>query len=251
MSEQTHRPRVLAALVSPRRAGHLDESALGLLVDRLAGAGLDGFLVGGSTGRGDRLSAEELDRSVDLVRRRHAGLEIVAGFGASPLDPDLLRRRLDGLVGRVDRVLIPPPEDDGAVPEYFAALVRDSAIPVLVYQPPARRSRPFPTALARELAELPGLDGVKDSSGAEELIAAWRSGRPGFRLLLGSISLFARRAAEVDGAILAFANLHPTHCLALARGAARSDPAVEADLRRLGEGGLEALEAMLGISGRP
>ncbi len=247
--ERDDAPPVLVAAVTPRRAGRFDRTGFESNLRTYRAAGLQGVLCGGSTGRGDALDTADLIAQLTLVRAQAPGLEIMAGMGARPRTADELGSYIELAERHADSLLVPPPEDDAEVLPFYEALVGLSELPLYVYQPPGRKDAPFPTALATELASLDGLAGVKDSTGHEELIAAWRAGRPGFRLLLGNLDLFARRAADVDGAILAFANLRPGFCLGLARGRTEAEEIVGVEHKLVQALGLEALEKLMDIRG--
>jgi hypothetical protein len=70
----------IAASVTPLRDGgsHLDEDAIGPLVDFLVAGGVDGILVGGTTGEGILLSRDERQRAAGRFLEAAGGRAAVA-----------------------------------------------------------------------------------------------------------------------------------------------------------------------------
>ena len=72
-------PPVLVAALSPRRDGVLDLETFGRRLAFFARAGLSGVLVGGSTGRGDRLEPAELAVLLERCAGAAPHMERIAG----------------------------------------------------------------------------------------------------------------------------------------------------------------------------
>ena len=75
---------VLTALVTPFRAGAVDERALQALVEAQISAGVDGLVPCGSTGESATLSHAEHRRVVEIVVQASRGrVAVVAGTGSN------------------------------------------------------------------------------------------------------------------------------------------------------------------------
>jgi 4-hydroxy-tetrahydrodipicolinate synthase len=160
---------VFTALVTPFRAGEIDEPALRELVELQIAAGVDGVAPCGSTGEAATLSHAEHGRVVQIVveaaRRR---VRVLAGTGSNNTRESIELTRHAKQVGADGALLISPyynrPTQEGIVAHY-EAIARDTAFPLVVYNVPARTaSNILPATLAR-LADVEHVVGVKESCG--------------------------------------------------------------------------------------
>lgn len=210
----------------------LFDDAGSLLVDdtaafaaRLADKGAACVLVAGTTGEFWTLSHDERLDLVAAVRSVvPAAVPVLAGIGALDADRALALAAEIAATG-ADAALCFTPR--GETPAVFYPRVRDAVgpLPLLGYHFPAVGYVPLPV---EGLADLP-LDGIKDSSGdPARLLATSKVMTAG--VYTGSVLLTTLAAAlQVDGAVLALANLEP----ALSQAAVRGDTAAQGALARL------------------
>lgn len=129
-------------LVTPLRDGFIDLHALRLLAGTYAEAGLDGFVLFGSTGEGSLISVQEKILGVQAVREAAPGLPLVIGAGGvDTLDVCAALRRMAPL--RPEGWLVPPPYYLRPAPAGIAWHYRKVAqaaggMPVIAYDVPAR-----------------------------------------------------------------------------------------------------------------
>lgn len=190
----------------------------------LADRGAAGVLVAGTTGEFWTLTHDERLELVKAVRSTlPATVPVLAGIGT--LDAE----RTLALAGEVadtgaDAALCFTPR--GEDPKDFYGRVREAigSLPLLAYHFPAVGYVPLPVD---SLGALP-IDGIKDSSGEPgRLLATSSVLRAG--VYTGSALLATLAAAvEVDGAILAVANLEP----ALSSAAVHGDIGAQGELAR-------------------
>ena len=160
---------VITALVTPFRDGAVDERALHDLVELQIAAGVDGVMPCGSTGEAATLSHAEHRRVIEVVVAAARGrVRVLAGTGSNSTREAVELTRHAKEAGADGALLISPyynrPMPEGIV-QHYAAVARETALPLLVYNIPSRTgSNILPETMAR-LAEIEQVVGVKESSG--------------------------------------------------------------------------------------
>lgn len=198
-------------LVTPFREGAVDPPALAALARRLAGQGIAGFVVCGSTGEAAALDEDEHLAVLDTVASAAPAVPRVMGVGGEHLAHVLDRVRQ--LAGRgLAALLVAAPSyirpSQAGLLQWFTAIAAASDVPVLVYDIPYRTG----STLAREtllaLAAHPRIAGVKDCSGDPAKVRALiADGR--LQVLAGEDAQVLSTMAEGGiGAIAASAHLH-------------------------------------------
>jgi 4-hydroxy-tetrahydrodipicolinate synthase len=206
--------------------------------------GIDGFVLGGSTGEGPYLEAGERGRLTAAAR------EVLGddGYLTCGVNAESVRQALaqadEAAAGGADAVLVMTPTtlvrgNDDAVAEFYAAVAAAGPLPVYLYTFSRVTAYELPVEHAIRLAAVPGIAGMKDSGGNPVRLQQVRAGAPGgFRLYAGSSAALALSvAAGADGSITASANYAPTLVREVVGGAAKS-------ARR----GMEAQERLSGLS---
>ena len=160
---------VFTAIVTPFRDGKVDEKALAALVERQIAAGVDGIVACGSTGEAMTMSSVERFKVATIVCHLAKGkMPVVAGAGTNATASTLENAKLFEEAG-VDGLLVVSPYYNRPTPEglfrHYKALSENTATPVMVYNIPSRTgSNVLPATLLR-LAEIRGVEAVKESSG--------------------------------------------------------------------------------------
>jgi 4-hydroxy-tetrahydrodipicolinate synthase len=178
---------VITALVTPLRNDHVDEEALRRLVDEQISAGIDGLVPVGTTGESPTLSNEEHIRVVEIVvQEARKRVPVIAGTGSNSTHEAIELTAAAKAAGADGTLQVTPyynkPTQDGLY-RHFKAVVDAVALPMLVYNVPARTGCDLlPETIAR-LCDLPLMVGVKEATGnlqrAAQIIA-----RVGDRLTL-------------------------------------------------------------------
>ncbi len=216
---------VFTALVTPFRAGAVDEAALRELVERQVAAGVDGVVPCGSTGESATLSHAEHYRVVELTVEAAGGrVQVLAGTGSNNTRESIELTRHARNAGADGALLISPyynkPTQQGLV-AHFAAIAREADLPMIVYNIPGRTaSNILPTTLA-QLAEIDRVVGVKEACGdiaqISEVVALCP---PDFSVLSGDDALILPVISVGGrGAISTTSNVAPAEILALVRAA--------------------------------
>src|SRR5207244_10853027 len=164
---------VLTAIVTPfDGTGRVNEEAFVALMRHLAANGSDGVVVAGSTGEASTLTDEEQLGLIGLaVSERPAGKSIVAGTGTNDTRHAVhLTERATEL--GADAMLSVTPYYNKPSPlglrRHYEAVARATDKPTLVYNIPGRTATNMPPDLLAELAQIDGIDGVKQAN-ADEL----------------------------------------------------------------------------------
>ena len=209
---------IIPPLVTPLTGrDRLDVAALERLIEHVIGGGVHGVFILGTTGEGPslshRLQREMVRQTCRIVARR---VPILVGV----TDPsyvesiDLVRTASE--TGADAVVLAPPfyfPVHQGDLLKYTREFVKDSALPVFLYNMPSHTKVAFEIDTVRQLIDEPKIAGVKDSSGSmlyfNQLIEAAR-GRDDFALFMGPEELTASGVlAGGHGGVSGGANLLP------------------------------------------
>jgi 4-hydroxy-tetrahydrodipicolinate synthase len=134
----------------------------------LAEHGSDGFVVCGTTGEASTLSDEEHLRVVELaVENRPEGTSITAGVGSNDTRHAVhLTERATAL--GVDAVLSVTPyynkPNRRGIVAHYQAVAKATDVPIILYNIPSRCVIDVPNDLLAELAQLDGIDYVKQAN---------------------------------------------------------------------------------------
>jgi 4-hydroxy-2-oxoglutarate aldolase len=226
---------IFAPVVTPfDRRGEVDYGLFRENVARHVGIGLGGILVAGSTGEAPYLAERERLRLAEIARRIVRPPEVlIVGTGLESTR-ETIRLSREAAARGADALLVITPNyykarmDSAALAAHYRTVAAGVSRPVLVYSIPQFTGlNPSPETLGR-LSRLPNVVGLKESSGNLAFVRAiLRKVRPGFRVLVGSVSIVldAFRAGAV-GAVLSQANFVPELCVGLyeafLRGQARA-----------------------------
>ncbi|HEX6774191.1 MAG TPA: dihydrodipicolinate synthase family protein, partial [Methylomirabilota bacterium] len=184
-------------------------------------ARVHGLAVAGSTGEGHALTTEEVRRITGIVAEEVRGrVPVIAGIitdsTASAVERGLAVKDLGVAALQVTPVHYLFRPDDDAMLKHFDTLASRTGLPIIIYNvvPWTYLS---PALLARILASVPGVVGVKQSAGDMKLLAD-------LLLLVGDGArimtavdalLYPSFALGAHGAIAAILTAAPTLCVAL------------------------------------
>jgi 4-hydroxy-tetrahydrodipicolinate synthase len=189
---------ILTAIITPFDAqGGVNEDAFVALMGHLAENGSDGFVVAGTTGEASTLTDEEQLGLIELAaRERPPGTTIVAGTGTNDTRHAVYLTERAGALGADAMLSVTPyynkPSRLG-LKRHYEAVARATDKPILLYNVPGRTATNMPPDLLAELAQIDGIEGVKQANG-EELEAI-----DGLALYAGDDATFAR-TLDIGGA---------------------------------------------------
>jgi len=208
---------IFPALVTPftddRKS--VDEERLRILVNRCIELGVHGVVPCGTTGEFVNLTAEEKKRVIKTVIDEVNGrVPVIAGTGASGTAEALEMTKYAKDAGATAALIVTPfylkPADRGIYEHYFT-IASQVDLPIILYNIPQCTGLPLPWQMVEDLAQIPNIVAVKDSSGQLSFIlAVLEKVRDKINVLCGHDEVVvAALAAGCSGAILASANVIP------------------------------------------
>lgn len=209
----------------------LDVEGLERLVEHLVSGGVHGLFVLGTTGEATCLSYR-LRR--DVIRRTceqvHGRLPVLVGVTDTSVTETLDLARSAAEAGASAVVLAPPyyfPMNQSELIRYVRRLAEELPLPLMLYNIPALTKVSYEPETIRQLLDLPGIVGLKDSSRQMDCFLAFRQvtrQRPDWSLLIGFEHMLADAIrAGGDGGVCAGANLSPHLLVALYEAAVAND----------------------------
>lgn len=163
---------ILTAIVTPFDEDlRVDEEAFVALMRHLAAHGSEGFVVAGTTGEASTLTDEEQLGLIELAaRERPPGTTIVAGTGTNDTRHAVFLTERASAMG-VDAILSVTPYYNKPSPlglvRHYEAIAKSTDKPIMLYNHPGRTGTNIGPELLSELAQIEGIDGVKQANPAE------------------------------------------------------------------------------------
>jgi len=160
---------VFPALVTPfdRETEAVDEEAYRRLI-RHALPDVNGIVTSGTTGEFPYLTREEQRRLVEIGVEEADGKPVIAGCGASSTQEAVTLARDAKESGASAALIVTPyflhPSDKG-VYQHFYDIATSVDLPIVLYNIPQVMDAYLPRTVVEDLADLPTVIGIKDSSG--------------------------------------------------------------------------------------
>ncbi len=208
---------MMAVLMTPFTDGEeIDEPALRQLIERVLAGGVHAVVALGTAGEFATVTDDDKRRVLSITVDQVAGrVPVIAGTGEPGTRRAVARTQEAAELGADAALVVPPyyyPCNQAAVLVHYRALAADGGLPIILYNIPQFTKVPIAVETAAELAAVPGIAGIKDSSGdqinTQNIIDA--AGGEGFRVITGSDHLvFAALAYGGDGCIGTGMNVAP------------------------------------------
>jgi 4-hydroxy-tetrahydrodipicolinate synthase len=163
-------PGSLTALITPFRAGAIDEEALERIVDDQIANGSAGLVPCGSTGESATMSHDEHLEVVRIVVRCARGrVPVIAGTGSNST-AEATRLTLGARdAGATAALLISPyynkPTQEG-IYRHYRHIAEATHFPLIVYNIPGRTASKIEATTLARLAELDDIVGLKEATGS-------------------------------------------------------------------------------------
>jgi 4-hydroxy-tetrahydrodipicolinate synthase len=189
---------ILTAIVTPfDTEGEINEESFVALMRHLADNGSDGFVVAATTGEAATLSDEEQLRLIELaIAERPPGKTIVAGTGTNDTRHAVYLTERASELGP-DAIISVTPYYNRPSPlglkRHYEAVAAATDKPILLYNIPSRTGTNIGPDLLAELAQIDGIEGVKQANEAELALI------DGLAVYAGDDSSFAR-TLDIGGA---------------------------------------------------
>ncbi len=160
---------VFPALVTPfdKETEQVDEQAYRRLIRHVL-PDVDGLVTSGTTGEFPYLTRQEKRRLVEIGVEEAHGKPVAAGCGASSTQAALTLARDAKEAGASAALIVTPyflhPSDKG-VYQHFYDIATAVDLPLILYNIPQVVDAYLPRTVVEDLADLPNIIGIKDSSG--------------------------------------------------------------------------------------
>jgi 4-hydroxy-tetrahydrodipicolinate synthase len=208
---------IFPALVTPFTddGRTVDEDRLRTLINHVIEMGVHGVVPCGTTGEFVNMTTEEKKRVIKIaVEEVNGRVPVIAGTGATGTAQAVEMTKYAKDVGATGALIVTPfymkPADRG-IYEHYYTIANDVDFPIILYNIPQCTGLPLPWQMVEDLAQIPNIVGLKDSSGQLSLIlAVLEKVRDKINVLCGHDEVVvAGLAAGCSGAILASANVIP------------------------------------------
>jgi 4-hydroxy-2-oxoglutarate aldolase len=232
---------VIPPLATPFKDQEMDLDAFGSNLEKYNQTGLSGYLVLGSNGEAAYLDIDEKAALISACRELTPQDKVmIVGVAGESTQGTIKMCELAAKKG-ADYVLVLPPNYYKALmsPErqvkHFEAVCEASPVPVMYYNVPANSGINASPDLVYQLAAIPNLAGIKDSSGnMAQLSEITRRCGDELRTFVGaSPMLYPGLCLGAHGGILAVANAAPKTCVKLFAAFAAGEYARALELHRL------------------
>ncbi len=160
----------IVAIVTPFKAGKVDERAFRELIEFQIDNGVSGIVPCGTTGESSTLSHEEHDRVIEIaIEAVNKRVSVIAGTGSNSTEEALRLTRHAWQAGADAALVVTPyynrPTQEGLY-QHYRAIAEDTPLPIIPYNVPSRTGvNLLPETLAR-LAEIKNIVAVKEASGS-------------------------------------------------------------------------------------
>lgn len=206
---------VFPALVTPfDREEKVNEEALRKLVRYLM-PNVDGFVPVGTTGEFVYMSHEERRRVLEIVIDEVKGQKpVIAGTGAASTQEAIVLAREAQKIGASACLVVTPyflrPSEKGIF-RHFYEIAKAVDIPIILYNIPQTTDAYLPRRVIEDLADIPNIVGLKDSSGnLAYMMEILEYCGDRIQVLVGHDEIVVGAlAAGASGMILASANVYP------------------------------------------
>src|SRR5438552_17018332 len=183
----------ITAMVSPFRAGKLDEGRLRENIEFQISRGISGLVPVGTTGESPTLDFREHERVIELtVQTARGRVPVIAGVGGNATDGALRLHQYAKDVGADAGLSVNPyynkPSQEGLY-RHFMTLADKVRLPIVLYNIPGRSAvNMTPQTIAR-LAKHPNIVALKEAAGSLDQVSEIRALCPDLTILSGDDSL--------------------------------------------------------------
>jgi len=220
------------ALITPMtESGAIDYDGFRRFIEFQITEGIDGIVPLGTTGENPTIDEDEEDKLIETaVKTANGKIPVIVGAGSNDTKHMVLYVERAKKMGADAALVVTPyynkPNDDGLLRHFEAAA--KVGIPIIVYNIASRTGRNIQTPLMKEIAKIPGIAGVKESSGdinqmgdvIREIAIPKKAEGGKFCVLSGDDALvLPLTAMGGDGVISVISNLLPAKVKALTKAA--------------------------------
>jgi 4-hydroxy-tetrahydrodipicolinate synthase len=229
---------LFTALATPFKDNKIDLLSFERLISRQLSAGVDGFVINGTTGESptvDIVEAEALYR----MARKLIGRErpLLLGTGSNSTASTIKATQWAKDLGADAALIVTPyynkPPQRGLI-DHFTAVADNVDLPIVLYNVPSRTIARLEVETILKLSSHPRIVGLKEASGDIEILKRLKSGVPkDFSLLSGDDDTCVRFCAEGGhGVISVTSHLIPDEMKRILESAGRLGLVADKEYRR-------------------
>jgi 4-hydroxy-tetrahydrodipicolinate synthase len=216
-------------------SGAVDYDGFRRLIEFQLTEGIDGIVPLGTTGESPTIDEDEEEKLIEISMKTAGGkIPVIVGSGSNDTKHMVEYVRRAKRHGADAALVVTPyynrPNDDGLIRHFEAAA--GVGVPIIIYNIASRTGRNIPTPLMKEIAKIPGIAGVKESSGdinqmgdvIREIAIPRKNSSARFWVLSGDDALILPLTSMGgDGVISVVSNLLPAKVKALTKAALDGD----------------------------
>ena len=219
------------AIVTPFKAGHLDEAALERLVNAQIEGGVEGIVPVGTTGESPTVDYEEHIRIIGLTVKFAAGrLKVIAGTGGNSTKEAVYLTQEAEKAGADGSLQVAPyynkPPQEGLF-QHFREVAAHTRLPLVLYSIPGRCGIEIGVETVKRLArECKNIVGLKEAGGNPDRVSQLRAVlEPGFDILSGDDAMtLPFMAVGAQGVISVASNVIPRQVVQMVGAFAAGQP---------------------------
>jgi len=186
--------RLMVAIATPFKDSlELDIEAAAALAKRLAGEGVESFVVSGTTGESPTLSRSEKIGLIQAIKKA-TGLPVIANAGTNDTRVSVQNAK-DAEEAGADGLLLVAPyynkPDQGMLYDHFSTIASSVKIPSMLYNVPGRTAISIrPETIVKLSKDVRQITMLKDAAGnLDDTTVVIRDAAPGFRVYTGEDAL--------------------------------------------------------------
>src|SRR6266436_5498469 len=183
------------AIVTPFKAGQIDEAALERLIKGQIKGGVDGIVPVGTTGESPTVNYEEHVRIIELsVKFARGKIKVLAGTGGNSTSEAVYLTEHAEKAGADGSLQVAPyynkPTQEGLF-QHFREVARHTRLPILLYSIPGRCGIEIGVdTIQRLVGTCKNIVGIKEAGGNPDRVSQLRSALgPKFEIMSGDDSL--------------------------------------------------------------
>lgn len=221
---------VATALATPfQQDGSLNLTAWEALIEDQIKEGINGLVIGGTTGEGMTITDEEfetlLTKAIDIAAGRAV---IIAGTGSNNTALSIEKTKRAAELGAEMAMVVTPyynKSTQAGLIAHFTAIADASPIPLMLYNVPSRTGVALEPATVGELADHPRIAALKEASGDISVMAQMMAHLPeGFPVYCGNDDqILPYMAWGAQGVVSVLSNVYPGATVALAEALLAGD----------------------------
>ncbi|MBD1382638.1 4-hydroxy-tetrahydrodipicolinate synthase [Metabacillus arenae] len=214
---------IFPAMLTPlTKDQQVNEDVLRQLTNHFIQSGVHGIFALGTNGEFHLFNNKEKVRIAKVIIEEAAGrVPIMIGTGGNSTEEVIELSKMMEEAGADALSIITPffiPPTQKELLDHYKAIANESNLPVLLYNIPSKTGINIHAEIVAELADVPNIAGIKDSSGQFENILAFieATKNKDFAVFAGTDSLILKTlSAGGKGAVAATANMLPETVVAI------------------------------------